>query len=344
MTYNASTPYSKGCTAGAGWLLHVPATRKSISGSDQLNCTCCHTEIDAAHQTCYLILSSQTDTGTTSPNADPVMPGTWQGSHQSTSLEIGGITLLGKLLSTQSRCLQPSQEPVCQVTILSAQSWSLQQRHTPTTQPRSLLPNHDLYSKVVHLPLSQGLFCPVKIFTAQSRSLLPSQDLNSLLPSQDLYCPVMILILYCPVKIFTAQSRSLLPSHDLNSLLPSQDLYCPVRICTAQSGSVLPSQDLYCPVRIFTAQPRSLLPSQDPYCSVKTVHPRSQGLHWSVKICTALPRCHYNICHCQAKPGDFHVPQRGVPQEKTVAHTHTHRYHHATCNPPCAIPPVTLKS
>ena len=39
------------------------------------NCTCCHTETEAADQTCSLAKSQYTDTWPTSPRADPVMPG-----------------------------------------------------------------------------------------------------------------------------------------------------------------------------------------------------------------------------------------------------------------------------
>ena len=47
------------------------------------NCTCCHTEIEVADQTFYLIQSQCTDIRPTSPSADPVTPGAWQGSHWS---------------------------------------------------------------------------------------------------------------------------------------------------------------------------------------------------------------------------------------------------------------------
>ena len=45
------------------------------------NFTCCHTEIEVADQTFYLTQSQYTDTGPTSPRADPISPGAWQGSH-----------------------------------------------------------------------------------------------------------------------------------------------------------------------------------------------------------------------------------------------------------------------
>ena len=52
------------------------------------NFTCCHTEIEAADQTLYLIQSQFTDTGPTSPRADLIMPGTWHGSHWSVAPQI----------------------------------------------------------------------------------------------------------------------------------------------------------------------------------------------------------------------------------------------------------------
>ena len=56
------------------------------------NCTCCHTEIEAADQAFYLTQSQYTDTGPTSPSADPVTPGAWQGSHWSANFEVTGMT------------------------------------------------------------------------------------------------------------------------------------------------------------------------------------------------------------------------------------------------------------
>ena len=47
------------------------------------NCTCCHTEIEVADPTFYLTQSQYTDTGPTSPSADPRTPGAWQGNHWS---------------------------------------------------------------------------------------------------------------------------------------------------------------------------------------------------------------------------------------------------------------------
>ena len=50
------------------------------------NFTCCHTEIEAADQTFHLTQSQYTDTGPTSPSADPITPGDWQGSHWSANV------------------------------------------------------------------------------------------------------------------------------------------------------------------------------------------------------------------------------------------------------------------
>ena len=55
-------------------------------------CTCCHTEIEAADVTFYLTQSQYTDTGQTSPSADPITPGAWQGSHWSANFEVTGMT------------------------------------------------------------------------------------------------------------------------------------------------------------------------------------------------------------------------------------------------------------
>ena len=56
------------------------------------NFTCCHTEIEVADQTFYVTQSQYTDTGPTSPSADPITPGAWQGSHWSANFEVTGMT------------------------------------------------------------------------------------------------------------------------------------------------------------------------------------------------------------------------------------------------------------
>ena len=56
------------------------------------NFTCCHTEIEVADPTFYLTQSQYTDTGLTSPSADPITPGAWQGSHWSANFQVTGMT------------------------------------------------------------------------------------------------------------------------------------------------------------------------------------------------------------------------------------------------------------
>ena len=70
--------------AMVGCLLVCLTSQQQASVSQGRICsdsfTCCHTEIEAADQTFYLAQSQYTDTGPTSPSADPVTPGAWQGS------------------------------------------------------------------------------------------------------------------------------------------------------------------------------------------------------------------------------------------------------------------------
>ena len=56
------------------------------------NFTRCHTEMEAADQTFHLTQSQYTDTGPTSPSADPITPGAWQGSHWSANFKVTGMT------------------------------------------------------------------------------------------------------------------------------------------------------------------------------------------------------------------------------------------------------------
>ena len=52
--------------------------------------------MEVADQTFYLTQSQYTDIGPTSPSADPIVPGTWQGSHWSANFEVTGMTRPGK--------------------------------------------------------------------------------------------------------------------------------------------------------------------------------------------------------------------------------------------------------
>ena len=60
------------------------------------NFTCCHTEVEAADQTFYLIRSQYTDTGPTSPSADSITACARQGSHRSADVSVTGMTLPGQ--------------------------------------------------------------------------------------------------------------------------------------------------------------------------------------------------------------------------------------------------------
>ena len=69
------------------WLVGCLTSQQQASVSQGRICsdkfTCCHTETEVADQTFYLTQSQYTDTGPTSPSADPITPGAWQGSHWS---------------------------------------------------------------------------------------------------------------------------------------------------------------------------------------------------------------------------------------------------------------------
>ena len=70
-----------------GWLDGCLTSQQQASVSQGRICsdnfTCCHTEIEVADPMFYLTQSQYTDTGPTSPSADPITPGAWQGSHWS---------------------------------------------------------------------------------------------------------------------------------------------------------------------------------------------------------------------------------------------------------------------
>ena len=66
------------------------------------NFTCCHIEIEVADQTFHLTQSQYTDTGPTSPSADPITPGAWHGSHWSANFEVTGMTRPRKTPSSSS--------------------------------------------------------------------------------------------------------------------------------------------------------------------------------------------------------------------------------------------------
>ena len=78
------------------WLVGCLTSQQHASVSKGRICsdsfTCCHTEIEVADQTFYLTQSQYTDTGPTSPSADPITPGARQGSHWSANFQVIGMT------------------------------------------------------------------------------------------------------------------------------------------------------------------------------------------------------------------------------------------------------------
>ena len=88
---------------GKCWLVACFTSQQHASVSQGRICTdyftCCHTEIQVADPTFYLTQSQYTDTGPTSPSADPITPGAWHGSHWSANFEVIGMTRPGKIPS-----------------------------------------------------------------------------------------------------------------------------------------------------------------------------------------------------------------------------------------------------
>ena len=80
-----------------GWLLNVSGVSHASVSQGRIcseNCTCCHTEkLQIKLSTSP---SHNTDTGPTSPSADPTTPGAWQGSRWSANFEVTGMTGPGK--------------------------------------------------------------------------------------------------------------------------------------------------------------------------------------------------------------------------------------------------------
>ena len=90
------------CPRGLCWLgAYRPSKHASVSQgricSDKF--TCCHTEIEVADPTFYLTQSQYIDTGPTSPSADPITPGAWQGNQWSANFEVTGLTRSRKIPS-----------------------------------------------------------------------------------------------------------------------------------------------------------------------------------------------------------------------------------------------------
>ena len=83
-----------------GWLVCCLASQQHASVSRGQICsgnfTCCHTEIEVADQTFYLTQSQYTDTGPTSPNTDPVRPGSLSMDTLSSNITFCGRPIYSK--------------------------------------------------------------------------------------------------------------------------------------------------------------------------------------------------------------------------------------------------------
>ena len=90
-----------------GWLTSQQQASVSQGRICSDNLTCRHTEIEVADPTFYLTQSQYTDTGPTSPRADPITPGAWQGSHWSANFEVTGMTRPPKKKSRRKRDSNP---------------------------------------------------------------------------------------------------------------------------------------------------------------------------------------------------------------------------------------------
>ena len=78
------------------WLVGCLTSQQHASVSQGRICsdnlTCCHTEIEVADATFHLTRSQYTDTGLTSPSADPITPCARKGSHWSANFKVTGMT------------------------------------------------------------------------------------------------------------------------------------------------------------------------------------------------------------------------------------------------------------
>ena len=98
-----------------GWFVGCLTSRQHASVSQGRICTdnftCRHTEIVVADQTFYLTQSQYTDTGPTSPRADHIMSGAWQGRHWSAHFEVTSMTRPKKKIPSQAGFKPESSAP-----------------------------------------------------------------------------------------------------------------------------------------------------------------------------------------------------------------------------------------
>ena len=92
-----------------GWLVCGLTSQQHALSQGRIcsdNFTCCHTEVEVANQAFYLTQSQYTDTGPTSPSADPITPGAWRESHWSANFQVTAMTRPGKIPSQADLALR----------------------------------------------------------------------------------------------------------------------------------------------------------------------------------------------------------------------------------------------
>ena len=115
---------------------------------------CCHTEIGVADPTFHLTQSQYNDTGPTSPSADPIKPGAWQGSHWSANFEVTGMTRPGKIPSQAG--FEPRVCPEAYALTTRPARWSVWRSKSQTHVPHN---NPLVVSAVIHFSVDKSDPC-----------------------------------------------------------------------------------------------------------------------------------------------------------------------------------------
>ena len=80
---------------GADLATKLWGSTENLYRTQEDSCACYHAGVKVAGRSCYLTQSQYVDTGQTSPSADPVCPGTWQGSQWSANSLVTRMTRPG---------------------------------------------------------------------------------------------------------------------------------------------------------------------------------------------------------------------------------------------------------
>ena len=158
------------------------------------NFTCCHTETEVADQMFYFTQSQYTDTGLTSPSADPITPGAWQGSHWSANFEPGTFRSRGGRFTT--RPTRQSLTDKCDTAYVIYSTYlfpSLPVEHRPSTTPPPPLPQSPTL-----IALCSGLLLSFQTSWSISYSNLIIIDTGPFV--QELFKNFKIMFLNCSVS------------------------------------------------------------------------------------------------------------------------------------------------